>query len=76
MKKQPEDNSSSAGVSTLSMTMGSFPLLRVIGRTFGPITSRSPATIVRHELVTPSSVLLAPPVSSPCLDANGGIDIL
>ena len=37
---------------------------------------RSPTTIIQHELVTPSYVLLAPPVSSPGLDVNGRIDLL
>ena len=39
-------------------------------------TSHSPAAIVQHEFVTPSSILLAPLISSPCLDANGGINLL
>ena len=40
------------------------------------ITGHFPTTIVRHELITLSSALLAPPVSSPCPDANRGIDLL
>ena len=72
--------------------MGSFPLLRVIGCTtrplsrasfqdrdfslFGPATSHSPVASVRCGLVAPSSVLFAPLVSSPCPDANRGIDLL
>ena len=39
-------------------------------------TSHSPTAIVQHEFVTPSSILLAPLSSSPCLDANGGINLL
>ena len=39
----------------------------------GLAIGHSPIAIVRHDLVTPSSVLLAPLVSSPCPDANGGI---
>ena len=40
------------------------------------ITGRFPTTIIQHELITPSSALLASPVSSPCSEANGGIDLL
>ena len=36
-------------------------------------TSHSLAASVRHGLTAPSSALLAPHVSSPCLDTNGGI---
>ena len=42
----------------------------------GPLTSHSPTASIRCGLAAPSSVLLAPPVSSPCPDANGGIDPL
>ena len=42
----------------------------------GSATGHSPATNVRRGLVAPSFVLLAPLVSSPCLDADGGIDLL
>ena len=38
-------------------------------------TSHSRAASVQHDLETPS-VLLVPPVFSPSLDANGGIDLL
>ena len=40
------------------------------------LTGRSHAAGVQHDPVAPSSTLLAPPVSSPCPDANGGIDLL
>ena len=39
------------------------------------ITGHSPIASVRRGLTTPY-VLLASPVSSPCPDANGGIDLL
>ena len=42
----------------------------------GPVTGRSHVAGVQHDLVTPSSVLLVPSVSSPCLGVNGGIDFL
>ena len=42
----------------------------------GPATGHSPTTSIRCGLAAPSSVLRAPPVSSPCPDANGGIDPL
>ena len=87
-----EDNSSFMGVSTSVGMTGSFPLLRVIGYATRPLSrtsfprsylapsthaiGHSPFAIVRHELVTLSYALLAPPVSSPCSDANGGIDVL
>ena len=41
----------------------------------GLATFRSLATIIRHELVTPSSALLALHVSSPCPNINGGINL-
>ena len=91
-RELPEDNSSFAGVSTSSGTMGSFPLLQVVGsqlnrylvhlfqdRGFslsGPTTSHSRVASFRHGLAAPSSVFLAPPVSSSCPNANGGIDLL
>ena len=87
-----EDNSSSAGVLTLSRIMDSFPLSRAIGCTARPlshtsfqdcsfflsgfVTGHSPTASIRHDPITPSSVLLAPPISSPCPDTNGGIDHL
>ena len=40
----------------------------------GLATSRSHAASVQHDLITHSSPLLVPPISSPCLDANGGND--
>ena len=39
----------------------------------GPATGHSRAASIRHGLATPLSALLAPPVSSPCPNANGGI---
>ena len=87
-----DDNSSSIGVSTSSWIIGSFPLLwqldaqldRYLVHLFqdrnfslsGPATGHSLAASVRHGLAAPSSVLLAPLVSSPCPDTNGGIDLL
>ena len=56
-----------------------YPALRFQDHCFSPsghATGRSPTAIIRHELVTPSFALLAPPISSPCSDANGGIDLL
>ena len=41
-----------------------------------PATGHSPAASVQRGLAAPSSVLLAPPGSSPCPDTNGGIDLL
>ena len=41
-----------------------------------PATGHSLAASVRCGLAAPSSVLLDPHVSSPCPDANGGIDLL
>ena len=41
-----------------------------------PATDRSHAAGVQHDPVTPSSALLALPISFPCLDANGGTDLL
>ena len=41
-----------------------------------PLTSHFHATNVRHDLETPSPVLLVPPAFSPYLDSNGGIDLL
>ena len=38
-----------------------------------PTTGHSPASSVRRGLAAPSSTLLAPPVSSLCPNANGGI---
>ena len=35
-------------------------------------TGHSPFASVRYDPVTPSSILLAPLVSSPCTNANGG----
>ena len=90
-RELPEDNSSSAGVSTSSGTMGSFPLFQAVGcaaralsHTYflisqllsGPATGHSTAASVRHGLTAPSFNLLAPPISYPCSDANGGIDLL
>ena len=37
-----------------------------------PATGHSPFASVRYDPVTPSSILLAPLVSSPCTNANGG----
>ena len=42
----------------------------------GSATGHSHTVSIRPDLVTPLSVFLIPPVSSPCLDANGGIDLL
>ena len=42
----------------------------------GPAIGRSLTISVQHDLITPLSALLAPPVSSPCLDGNGGIALL
>ena len=39
-------------------------------------THHSPTASIRRGLATPSFALLAPSVSSPCLDANGGISPL
>ena len=39
----------------------------------GPATGHFPAASIRCGFATPSSTLLAPPVSSPCPNANGGI---
>ena len=36
----------------------------------GPVNSRFPIVDVQRDLAIPSSVLLAPPISSPCLGAN------
>ena len=88
----PKDSSSSTEVSTSSGIMASFPLLRVIDAQlnrhlvhlfqdrgfslYGPVTGHSPTANIRCGLPAPSSVLLAPPISSPCLDASGGIDLL
>ena len=36
----------------------------------GPSNGRFPAIDVQRDLAIPSSVLFAPPVSSPCLGAN------
>ena len=41
----------------------------------GPANGRSPAADVQRDPVIPSSVLLAPPISSPCLSANEEIDL-
>ena len=87
-----EDSSSSVGVLTSSGTMGSFPLLREIRRvarplshTFfqdryffqsGPAAGHSHAANIQHDFATPLPVLLAPLAFSPCLDVNGGIDLL
>ena len=39
----------------------------------GPAIGHSPTASIRRGLAAPSSALLAPPVSSPCPNANGGI---
>ena len=41
----------------------------------GPVNYRFPATDVQRDPAIPSSILLAPPVSSPCLDTNEEIDL-
>ena len=41
----------------------------------GPVTDHSHVASVQHELVTPASVSLAPPTTSPSSDANGGTDL-
>ena len=87
-----EDNSSSARVSTLSEIMAPSPYCVLSDAQlnhylvhlfqchdfflYGPTTGHSLVACVRRELATPSFVSLAPPASSPCLDANGGIDLL
>ena len=43
---------------------------------FGIATGHSSTASVRRDRATPSSIFLAPLISSPCLDANGGIDPL
>ena len=61
------------------MQLNRYPALRFQDHGFSPsghTTGRSPAAIVGHELVTPLFALLTPLVSSPCLDTNGGIDLL
>ena len=61
------------------MQLNRYPALHFQDHSFsssGHATSPSPIQIVQHELVTPSSALLAPPVSFPCPNANGGIDLL
>ena len=61
------------------MQVDCYPVLGFQDHDFSPsmhATCHSSATIVQHELVTPSSGLLAPPVSSLCPDANGKIDLL
>ena len=83
------DNLSFVGVSTSSRTMGSFPycgrleaqLDRYLVHLFQDrefslsrlATDHSPTTSVWHGLAAPLSTLLAPPVSSSCPNANGGI---
>ena len=42
---------------------------------FGPINDRFHAADVQRDPAIPSSALLAPPVSSPCLDANEEINL-
>ena len=42
----------------------------------GPTTGHSHAIGIQNYPITPSSALLVPHVSSPCSDANGGIDPL
>ena len=42
----------------------------------GSATGHSLAVSVRRDLATLSSILLASHISSPCPDANGGIDLL
>ena len=61
------------------MQVDRYPALRFQDHDFSPsmhATCCSPTAIVQHELVTPSSSLLALPVSSLCPDANGKIDLL
>ena len=41
-----------------------------------PVTGHSPAVSVRHSLAAPLFALLVPLISSPCPNANGGIDPL
>ena len=88
----PYDNSLSAGVSTSSRIMGSFPLLQMIGCIAQPLSRTSfprsqlflskPATghsltaSARRDPTNPSSALLAPHISSPCPGANGEINPL
>ena len=82
----PKENPSSVGVLTSLGITGSFPLLRAIGCIAQPLsrtsfprswlflsrpaTSHSHAASVQHDLATPSSVLLVPPVFCPSLDTN------
>ena len=42
----------------------------------GLVTSHSHAASIQLDPVTPSSASLVPFISSPCPDANGGIDLL
>ena len=42
----------------------------------GPVIGHSHAASIQRGLAGPSSIMLAHPVSSPCTDANGGIDFL
>ena len=88
----PEDNSSSAVVSTSLGIIGSLPLLRALDAQldrylvhlfqdsgfflFEPLTGHSHAASVQHDLATPSFVFLVPPIFSPALEANGGINLL
>ena len=82
-----DDNSSSVGASLSSGIRGSFLLLWTDARhnrcllqvrgffSFGLTTDHSHAASVQRELVTPAFVSLAPPASSPSLDANGETDL-
>ena len=88
----PKDNLSSAGVSTLSRTMGSFALSRGLGALLDRYLARLflqdhvfflprltndcfHGADVQRDPAIPSSVLLASPVPSPCLDANEEIEL-
>ena len=88
----PEDNSSSAGVSTSSGMMGSFLYRERLGALLDrylallffqdhafflprPTNDRFHVANVQRDPTIPSSILLAPPVSSSYLDANEGIDL-
>ena len=88
----PKDSSSFARVLTSSGTTSPFSLSRVIGCASRLLSSaffqdhdffqsglaagHSRVVSARLDLVTLSSVLLVPLAFSPCLDANGGIDLL
>ena len=86
-----EDNSTSVRASPSPKIIGYFPLLQTIrcstrslsctsipsSRLFLPWTSTSHFHVasVQRKLVTPTSILSAPPASSPSPDTNGGTDL-